>query len=501
MSKSILDERQLFDKNTSGKLKDVLAIVEKAIDRSEPIHEVEGELIPAVLALGKACLENIIKNAGDGNEGKTIVRNGKTLKRSSQKHRRAYQSVFGVLEIQRYVYAPREKQKIEAYPLDEKLGLPSGEISYVLEDWLVRLTTDMPYDPAVDWLKRTLGINVSSTTAEQLVRKVGDFVVPSREQCEPPDETEEGDLVVVSADGKGIPIRRSLESRLKEETGKKPHLRRKKNNYKKSSHRRVRGDKPSTQRVIAGACYTIDRQQRTVRDIVQKKPSFAGPTPQHKRLWGEMTKILNGDVSKGSVRLFQELADEVALRNPQDLKPVICIMDGDPGLWNLLREYLPQAICIIDLFHVLEKLWSVAHCFHRDASLDAEKSVARYLTMLLEGKVDHVRGVFQRFYNRGDLSETKKDTLAHVIKYFKDNRDAMRYDRYIKAGYPIGSGVIEGACKHVIGDRFCGGGMRWEIEGAQPLLDLRTTQLNGEWDAFINYRIQTEQEIVYHQAA
>ena len=77
----------------------------------------------------------------------------------------------------------------------------------------------------------------------------------------------------------------------------------------------------------------------------------------------------------------------------------------------------------------------------------------------------------------------------------------MRYGDYLAAGYPIGSGVIEGACKHVIGDRMCGTGMSWETEGAQPMLDLRVTKLNGEWNNFMEYRIQAEQEQLYNIAA
>ena len=151
----------------------------------------------------------------------------------------------------------------------------------------------------------------------------------------------------------------------------------------------------------------------------------------------------------------------------------------------------------------MEKLWKAAHCFYRDNSLEAESFVNRYLRMLLEGKVDSVRGVFQRFLNQHQKSwsKTKKTNMQDVITYFTTNRGRMRYHEYLAAGYPIGSGVVEGGCKHVIGDRFCRSGMRWEIEGAQPLLDLRVTHLNGEWKSFIEHHIQTEQESLYQRAA
>jgi len=68
----------------------------------------------------------------------------------------------------------------------------------------------------------------------------------------------------------------------------------------------------------------------------------------------------------------------------------------------------------------------------------------------------------------------------------------MRYDVCLSQGYPIGSGVVEGACRHVVKDRMEGTGMRWCVAGAQAMLDLRAIHCNGDWDAFQEYRIKTD---------
>jgi len=68
----------------------------------------------------------------------------------------------------------------------------------------------------------------------------------------------------------------------------------------------------------------------------------------------------------------------------------------------------------------------------------------------------------------------------------------MKYDVYLAAGYPIGSGVVEGACRHLVKDRMERTGMRWLPSGAQAMLDLRATYLNGEWDAFWNFHVKGE---------
>ncbi len=91
--------------------------------------------------------------------------------------------------------------------------------------------------------------------------------------------------------------------------------------------------------------------------------------------------------------------------------------------------------------------------------------------------------------------------VSAAIGYYANNRRHMRYDEYLAAGYPIGSGVAEGACRHVVKDRLEQTGMRWTVAGAQAMLHLRATYLNGQWNDFLNYRIETEQTKLYRRSA
>jgi hypothetical protein len=95
------------------------------------------------------------------------------------------------------------------------------------------------------------------------------------------------------------------------------------------------------------------------------------------------------------------------------------------------------------------------------------------------------------------LSRSKQDQLSKVIVYLENNRSYMRYDLYLSHGYPIGSGVVEGACRHVVKDRMEGTGMRWCIPGAQAMLNLRAVYLNGDWDAFQCYRMNITTRKLY----
>ena len=95
------------------------------------------------------------------------------------------------------------------------------------------------------------------------------------------------------------------------------------------------------------------------------------------------------------------------------------------------------------------------------------------------------------------LRGRKADKLRVVCNYLERNRDRMQYEEYLASGYPIASGIIEGACRHVVKDRMERAGMRWCVAGAQAMLDLRTTYVNGQWDEFQNYRIDQAQRRQY----
>jgi len=462
------------------------------------LDKLERDLVAEVMNLGHAGLQDFIDAAGDGDIGPQLTTEGQVVRRSQEKHRRVYSSVFGEFEIERYVYCRREKTKALAKPLDQKLGLPADEVSYVLEDWLGKLSVDVPFATATEWLKDTLGIKMSSSMAHRRVEKLGSYVEDFNEQRESIPLEDEGEILVALADGKGVPSRSSFEQRAHDELGVPLKCRPKpQKDYPKSKHRHVLGDH-KTQRAIAGAFYSIPTNVRTPQDVLDGQSQ---ETIANKRLWAEMNVIGDEEVSRGVQRVFESLAAEHAQRDPAGTKPLVCLMDGDRHLWTLQQEYLPGAIGILDLFHVMEYLWLAAHCFHREASLEAERWVGRHLRMLLENKVDSVRGLLKRAINKTSRSSTKLEHLQRVYNYFSTNRERMRYGDYLAAGYPIGSGVIEGACKHVIGDRMCCTGMRWEFEGAQPMLDLRVTKLNNEWKDFIAYRIRTEQEQLYNIAA
>ena len=164
-------------------------------------------------------------------------------------------------------------------------------------------------------------------------------------------------------------------------------------------------------------------------------------------------------------------------------------------------QWLGRSMGILDIFHVLERLWLVAHCLHPEKSRAAEAYVTHHLRMLLEGQVGYVIGNFKRLINEDKVRGSQRKTVQAVITYYENNREHMHYDEYLAAGYLIGSGVAEGACRHLVKDRLEQTGMRWTVTGAQAMLHTRAIYLNDQWDDLMEHRIQTEQAALYRRSA
>jgi hypothetical protein len=468
--------------------------VQHAAEGQQPIHQVEETLFRRLLVIGRWLLEAFLDLAGTGDVGPALTVAGETpgtpdreLPRLDRPHQRPYLSVFGAIAIERTCYG---HDRVEAAPLDARLHLPRRQYSYLLQQWLGTFVVDDAHAEAARKLQTILGVEIAVKASEDLNREQAGDVVPSQDHQAVPAAAEEGPLLVVTADCKGVPLVRQA---LPPEKGADQPL------PAAANRRRGKGEKANKKRMAAvGAVYTIDPFVRTADDVIEevmrKEARGRRPQPRHKRVRAELLV--------GKVALFLWLADEVIRRNAHGGKPVIFISDGERALHDRQGEFLPdEVICILDLYHVMERLWKVAWCFFEEGTekREAHQWVEQRLGRLLEGKVDAViRGLRYQATQRG-LKGQKKKTVQDAAAYFERNRGRMRYDEYLAAGYPIGSGVVEGACRHLVKDRMERTGMRWQPSGAQAMLDLRATYLNGDWDAFWTFHIEQVDERLYGQ--
>jgi len=487
----IMAESAAFDniEQLTGMAENLTAFVQQAAAQGTAAHEVEKEVWKRVLAMGRQATGHFFQMQGDGDVGETIeMPDESTLRRLENPHRRTYRSIFGPFTLSRFVYGTREGQRIDFVPFDARLELPESEYSYLLQDWAGTLSVEHAFGRTAETLETILGLSLPVDSLERMSRKMAESVTGFRDSLKKPPIQEEGEILVATADGKGIPMRRPADQR-------------------PVGARRKKGEKANKKQMATLGCvYTVNPKLRSADDVVEalfrecsarESDKSVDPVAQHKRIWSSLTYD-EGDLHvDAETEVFSWMAHEVDSRRRAD-QPMVCLMDGQRSLWASCETDLPdEMVEILDLLHVTSYLWDAAYLFHAEGSAEATAFVRDRTLRILRGEVGYVIGGLRQMATKHNLPKAKAKTLTRVCNYFQHNRDRMRYDEYLAAGFPIASGVIEGACRHVVKDRMERAGMRWTIDGAQAMLDLRSTSINEQWKAFQTHRIKTETKRLY----
>jgi hypothetical protein len=152
-------------------------------------------------------------------------------------------------------------------------------------------------------------------------------------------------------------------------------------------------------------------------------------------------------------------------------RPVVVLIDGAERLETIAREHFPEADVILDIIHVNEYLWQAAHAIHGEGSAAAAPLVCALLQTILDGRVGHAIGGLKQRGKR--LTGARRKTLDKAIGYLDNHRHLMAYDRYLAAGWPIGTGVVESACGPLVKSRMekagaCGHSIRPDEESTHP---------------------------------
>ena len=452
--------------------------------RDAPLHNVEEGLRRKLLELGRRLLQEHVRSRGQGDVGPSLelLHPGsevKVHKRGSVRERH-HETVFGEIEVARRAYHHPGVEGV--YPLDVEMELPRRRFSYGVQRVIVKEAVKGPFEEAVQSVREYTGAAVSKRSSEQLVeeisRGVDQFYSESREL---PKST--GPILVAAVDCKGIPMK-------------------KKDKAKKRS-RRKKGEKSNKKRMATiGAVHTVERFPRTPEEIVENLiPSDEEglssvprprPKPENKRVWGSLRQSKD--------EFFCEIKSETELRDPDNTKEKVALVDGERALQKRVQKWLPGFVLIVDLIHILENLWKAAYCFHPEGSQEAANWVKLRLLKILQGKVSLVvRGIRQSATKR-KLSGKSRKAVDQVTGYLYNNRAHMRYDEYLASGYPIATGTVEGACKNLVKDRMERSGMRWTEEMAEAMLKLRGVYLSGDFENFWRFYISWEQSRIYPDA-
>ena len=483
--------------DVAARLAELTGFVSDAARDGLPAHELERGVWQYLLRLGHELQGQYFALAGDGDCGETLkLADGQVVRRLPEPHSRPYQSIFGDFTLERVVYGTREGQRIEAVPLDARLGLPEDRCSYLLRDWNQALVVENPYGQVDAVLGRILGLKQSVASLETMTRTLAGAVA-GYEATRPPAAPATGaQIVVLSADGKGVPLRKPADA---------PAI---------AAHDHARGPKPDRKKMaVLGAAYHIEPHSRTAEAVVESlfrdptvpsaRPEARRPVPQQKRVCAVLPVAAAVAEALAPPRpvevVFPWLQAEARHRDPDHQHPWVLLMDGQASLWDAAAATLGDAprVEILDVLHATGYLWEAVHLFHDPGSAMAQKWMKLLVLGLLRGMGTGVIRWLQHLAAQNELPAATRTRLAQIHDYFDRHRDRIHYDRYLAAGYPIASGVIEGACRHVVKDRMERAGMHWTLPGAQALLNLRCVALNDEWEPFMNHHIQSETARLY----
>jgi hypothetical protein len=193
--------------------------------------------------------------------------------------------------------------------------------------------------------------------------------------------------------------------------------------------------------------------------------------------------------------------DEAEARDPARQRTWAVLVDGAEHQLGLIRaEAARRGVTVhimIDLIHVLEYIWKAARCLHPAADPAAEDWVAAKALAVLAGDSARAAAEITAQADAAGLTRDQRTGADACVRYLAGKDEYLRYDQALAAGWPIATGVIEGACRHLIGDRLDITGARWGLQGAEAVLTLRAVITNGDFDEYWRFHLAREHQRLY----
>jgi len=400
---------------------------------------------------------------------------------------RALETIFGTVTVTRDGHGAREHETL--FPLDAALNLPPERYSFGVRQRAAEEATKGAFDEVVHVLATYSGADIAKRQVEEIVRRAADdfdsFYLARRLDWEA-ETTPASTVLVLTFDCKGVPMRHAD---LRPATQAAADTR-----QRTLARRLTKGEKRHTRRMAqVAAVYTLEPFVRTAADIIRElgPPDAARPTrprPEGKRVWASLLKE--------PVEVIDEAFLDASSRDRTREKQWVVLVDGNADQLRRVeaaaKRFGVTVTIVLDLIHVLEYLWKAAYVFHPEGSQAAESWVTERLLWLLCGDVGQVIASIRRTATCRGLGRAARRPADVCANYLDHHRAYLRYDAYLARGFPIATGVVEGACRHLIRDRFTLTGARWSLAGAEAILRLRALRTSGDWDAYWPHHEQKE---------
>jgi hypothetical protein len=456
----------------------LLAYVTGPEARTQTAYTVELTLFRRVLALGAALLRLFfLTRAAERPAAPILAATGQPLPYHDRRPIH-YTSVFGSLVFARHYFYAADTAGI--CPLDADLSLPPCCYSDLLREWAADGISDGAYRASSTTIERILGLTLGSQALETIAQLDARDVAAFYDQAlEVAPAVLSATVLVAQADGKGIPMVQPSGEATAVRLGKGQKRTKKKE-------------------AIVTALYSIAPYVRTPQEVLaallherDRDAADARPHPVRKELRASLD---------GKEAACGKLAERAALREGCQITARVALTDGAEPLQEQMLSHLPTYTLVLDIIHASEYLWESANAVLGETNPARIAWVRQYLELLLEGRTDAVIAALEQAERAPSATATQVQVLRKTIGYYQRNRPYMRYDHYLAQGWPIGTGVVEGACRHLVKDRMEQAGMRWTKAGAQAVLDLRAVRLSGDWDAYWQFHRHKQHERLYGAA-
>ena len=431
---------------------------------------------------------------------------------------RALKTLFGEVTVKRLGYSADDATSL--FPLDAALNLPDDKYSQGLRCKIAQQAATGSFDETVKAIEQDTGTEVSKRQCEDLSQSLSVDFEPyyasqagaqtktnqlammgqsdTRQVCVPetPESAsvkaesvaqsstgQESGLLIMTLDGKGVVMR---EQDLREATRKAAH-----NSKHKLQTRLSPGEKHHRKRMATvAAVYEVDPYLRSAAQIMgqDQTPMSQRPKVQNKRVWASLRQE--------PAEVIEQMFAEANRRDPEHKKTWLVLIDGaDPQRRDVdaaIARHRSDTVIIQDFVHVLEYLWKAVYCLYEPGSLQAQDWVRKHAVALLEGKLSGVVAGMRRSATHRKLSDKDREALDKCAAYLLKNKKRFDYAMALKHGWPIATGIIEGACRHLVKDRMDLTGARWSLNGAEAVLQLRALHCSGDLELYLQFHFEQE---------
>jgi hypothetical protein len=444
----------------------------------------EKQLLVVMAAVG-VCLIRLFLCARRQDQDLEPILQGGQYRLGNENAQRTLKTFYGKVKYARpYLIARNGGSGL--FPLDAALGLTNDRLSPWVMQWVARLATRMSFAAARMVCKAVLNWSPATETIEQVVLGLGRYAAPFVNQQKAPRE--DGEVLVIEVDGKCPPT--ATEEELAKRRGKRRprhekgcacgcqrHRGKAKRQARGRKKRRKRGDKSKNGReVIVVVMYTL-----------QSGPDGKLHGPKNKKIWASFA-------GRKAAALWARAQATKRGFGPDTTKIVQIVMDGVESLRDDLKALFPKAIFTLDIWHVVERLWSLGRHYHPEGSEALTKWVEDFKSFLYTGAVKELLAIFRKLLRQepvhGPGTKSRREALTEMIGYMEKRLDMMCYQQWLEQDLVISSGQVEGTVRQLVGERFDCAGMRWRREKAEALLHLRCIELNGDWQHFFAWTQQ-----------